>query len=112
MKNTRCEFSRRSPLASAPRASSRRGARLGASDMSMTPLNKFAHALAISAMAFLTLVDLFATQAILPSLAAHYHSTPKATGFAVNATTIGMAVASLGVAIFSSRIDRRIGVIV
>jgi hypothetical protein len=45
-------------------------------------------------MAFLTLVDLFATQAILPSLAAHYGSTPAQTGLAVNATTIGMAVSS------------------
>jgi predicted MFS family arabinose efflux permease len=75
-------------------------------------LRSFARPIAIATMAFLTLVDLFATQAILPSLAALYHSSPSATGFAVNATTIGMALASLGVAIFSSRIDRRLGVIV
>jgi len=80
--------------------------------MSNQAIRKFARTFAISAMAFLTLVDLFATQAILPSLAALYHASPSATGFAVNATTIGMALASLGVAIFSSRIDRRLGVIV
>jgi len=66
----------------------------------------------IAAMAFLTLVDLFATQAILPSLAAHYGSTPAQTGLAVNATTIGMAVASIAVALLSQRIDRRLGIIV
>jgi YNFM family putative membrane transporter len=73
---------------------------------------RFAHALAISTMAFLTLVDLFATQAILPSLAGVYHSSAMATGLAVNATTIGMAFASLGVAILSSRINRRAGIAV
>ena len=68
-------------------------------------------AAAIAAMAFLTLVDLFATQAILPSLAAHYGTTPAETGFAVNATTLGMAIASLGIALFAGRIDRRTGVV-
>ena len=80
--------------------------------MSGDTIRKFGRTFAISAMAFLTLVDLFATQAILPSLAALYRASPSATGFAVNATTIGMALASVGVAIFSSRIDRRLGVIV
>ena len=65
----------------------------------------------IAAMAFLTLVDLFATQAILPTLAARYDATPAQTGLAVNATTLGMAVASLAVAFFSRRIDRRVGVV-
>lgn len=65
----------------------------------------------IAMLAFLTLVDLFATQAILPSLAAVYRSSAMATGLAVNATTIGMAAASLGVAIFSARVDRRAGII-
>jgi MFS transporter, YNFM family, putative membrane transport protein len=65
----------------------------------------------IAAMAFLTLVDLFGTQAILPALAAHYGATPAQTGLAVNATTLGMAIASLGIAIFSRRIDRRAGVV-
>jgi YNFM family putative membrane transporter len=45
--------------------------------------------LVIGLAAFLTVVDLFATQAILPSLALHYDVTPAATGFAVNASTMG-----------------------
>ena len=65
----------------------------------------------IAATAFLTLVDLFATQAILPSLAAAYGVRPAAMGLAVNAATLGMAAGSLGVAFFSSRIDRRQGVV-
>ena len=51
--------------------------------------------LVIGLIAFLTLVDLFATQAILPSLARAYGVSPAAMGFAVNASTIGMAVAGL-----------------
>ena len=66
---------------------------------------------AIAVIAFLTLVDLFATQAILPALAAHYGTTPAATGLAVNATTAGMAIGSLAVAIFGAGINRRLGVI-
>jgi predicted MFS family arabinose efflux permease len=65
----------------------------------------------IALTAFLTVVDLFATQAILPTLAAAYGVTPAAMGFAVNASTIGMAVAGLAVALFSRRIDRRIGIL-
>src|SRR5215468_7578550 len=66
----------------------------------------------IGLTAFLTVVDLFATQAILPSLARAYQVTPAAIGFAVNASTIGMAVAGLAVAFFSHRIDRRRGILV
>ena len=44
----------------------------------------------IGLTAFLTVVDLFATQAILPSLARAYQVNPGAIGFAVNASTIGM----------------------
>jgi predicted MFS family arabinose efflux permease len=61
-------------------------------------------------LAFLTVVDLFATQAILPSLAHHYAVTPAAMGLAVNASTLGMAIAGLLVALFSARLDRRRGV--
>lgn len=64
----------------------------------------------IGVTAFLTVVDLFATQAILPALAAHYGVAPSAMGVAVNATTLGMAVSGLGVALFSARIDRRAGI--
>ena len=66
----------------------------------------------IGLMAFLTLVDLFATQAILPSLAAHYRVAPAAMGLAVNASTIGMAIAALAAGLFGSRLDRRRGVVV
>ena len=66
----------------------------------------------IGLTAFLTVVDLFATQAILPSLAVAYKVSPAAMGFAVNASTMGMAVAGLAVAFFSRRIDRRLGILV
>lgn len=65
----------------------------------------------IALMAFLTVVDLFATQAILPTLAMAYGVSPAAMGTAVNATTFGMAAASLGVAFFGHRIDRRAGIV-
>lgn len=64
----------------------------------------------IGVTAFLTVVDLFATQAILPALAAHYGVAPSAMGVAVNATTFGMAASSLCVALFSARINRRAGI--
>ncbi|MFL6820925.1 MAG: MFS transporter [Bradyrhizobium sp.] len=65
----------------------------------------------IGLTAFLTVVDLFATQAILPSLTRHYNVTPAAMGFAVNASTMGMAVAGLLVGFFSQRIERRAGIL-
>jgi predicted MFS family arabinose efflux permease len=65
----------------------------------------------IGLTAFLTLVDLFATQAILPSLTRAYGVTPAAMGFAVNSSTMGMAVAGLIVSWFSRRIDRRFGIL-
>lgn len=64
----------------------------------------------IGVIGFLTLVDLFATQAILPSLVKLYGVTPAAMGFAVNASTFGMAAASLAVVLVSHRIDRRTGI--
>jgi predicted MFS family arabinose efflux permease len=64
----------------------------------------------IGVTAFLTVVDLFATQAILPSLAAHYGVSPSAMGVAVNASTFGMAASGLLVALFSARINRRFGI--
>jgi MFS transporter, YNFM family, putative membrane transport protein len=67
--------------------------------------------LVIGLTAFLTLVDLFAAQAILPSLTRAYGVTPAAMGFAVNASTMGMAVAGLAVAYFSRRIDRKLGIL-
>ena len=70
----------------------------------------FRRNLVIGLIAFLTVVDLFATQAILPSLARAYAVTPASMGFAVNASTIGMAAAGLVVAFFSRRIQRRAGI--
>lgn len=67
--------------------------------------------LAICVTAFLTLIDLFGTQAILPSLAAAYGVSPAAMGTAVNACTFGMAASGLLVAAFSRRIDRRRGIL-
>ena len=71
----------------------------------------FLRTLVIGLTAFLTVVDLFATQAILPSLVQYYQVSRAAMGFAVNASTIGMAVAGLAVAFFSRRIDRRRGIL-
>jgi MFS transporter, YNFM family, putative membrane transport protein len=65
----------------------------------------------IGLTAFLTVVDLFATQAILPSLTRHYNVTPAAMGFAVNACTIGMAIAGLVVGFLSPHIERRLGIL-
>jgi predicted MFS family arabinose efflux permease len=65
----------------------------------------------IGAMAFLTVVDLFATQAILPALAAHYGVQPGAMGVAVNATTIGMAISSALIAWKGTSFNRRRGIL-
>ncbi len=66
----------------------------------------------IALTAFLTVVDLFATQAILPSLTRHYGVSPAAMGFAVNASTLGMAFSGLAVGYFSREIDRRKGILI
>src|SRR5271154_6304399 len=65
----------------------------------------------IGLAAFLTLVDLFATQAILPVLAKAYGVRPAAMGLAVNASTLGMALGALATAFFSRHIDRRLGIV-
>ncbi|MBZ9845715.1 MFS transporter [Mesorhizobium sp. CA5] len=64
----------------------------------------------IALIAFLTLVDLFATQAILPSLVMKFGVSRATIGFAVNASTFGMAVAGIAVALFGRGIDRRNGI--
>lgn len=64
----------------------------------------------IGAIGFLTLVDLFAAQAILPSLAQRFEATAAEIGFAVNASTIGMAVAGIAVVFFGGAVNRRKGV--
>ena len=66
----------------------------------------------IALTAFLTVIDLFATQAILPSLTRYYAVSPAAMGFAVNASTLGMAFSGLAVGYFSREIDRRKGILI
>lgn len=61
----------------------------------------------IAVIGFLTLVDLFATQAILPSLAGEYGVTPAEIGVAANSTTLGMAISGLLVGAFSANIERK-----
>ena len=63
--------------------------------------------LLIAVIGFLTLVDLFATQAILPSLAQSYGVTPAQIGLAANASTLGMAISGLLVGVFSANIERK-----
>lgn len=67
-------------------------------------------ALVIALIAFLTLIDLFGSQALLPTLVAHYGVSPAIMGFAVNASTFGMAIAGLIVALFASVIDRKLAI--
>ncbi len=66
--------------------------------------------LMIGIAAFLTVADLFATQAILPALTRSYGTTPAVMSLAVNASTIGMAASGLGVALVGRRINRRHGI--
>ena len=63
--------------------------------------------LVIGLIAFLTVVDLFAAQALLPSLVQRYQVSPAAMSLAVNACTLGMAAAGLAVALFGQRLEPR-----
>jgi predicted MFS family arabinose efflux permease len=63
--------------------------------------------LLIAVIGFLTLVDLFATQAILPSLAQSYGVAAAQIGLAANASTLGMAISGLLVGVFSASIERK-----
>lgn len=72
-----------------------------------TPTLSPGRSLLIAVIGFLTLVDLFATQAILPSLAVEYGVTPSEIGVAANSTTLGMAVAGLLVGAFSANVERK-----
>ena len=64
----------------------------------------------IAVIAFLTLIDLFGSQALLPRLVEEYGADPAVMGFAVNASTLGMAASGLTVAWFADRIDRKRGI--
>jgi predicted MFS family arabinose efflux permease len=72
----------------------------------------FLRSVVIAFTAFLSLVDLFATQAILPMLTEHYGVTPGQMGLASNASTFGMLVSGLAVGYFSNSIDRRRGILI
>lgn len=63
----------------------------------------------IGLVGFLTLVDLFAAQAILPTLAKRFDAGPSAIGLAANAGTLGMAAAGLALAFVGRRINPRAG---
>jgi len=64
----------------------------------------------IGIVSFLTLIDLFGTQALLPQLVSAYGVDAGTMGIAVNASTVGMAVAGLLVAWHADRIDRKRGI--
>jgi predicted MFS family arabinose efflux permease len=68
-------------------------------------------AIVIGLIAFFSLVDLFAAQAMLPALIQHYQVSPAAMGLAVNACTLGMAISSLATGLLSPLIDRRAGIV-
>jgi len=64
----------------------------------------------LGVVSFLTLIDLFGSQALLPRLVVAFEADAGTMGFAVNAATIGMAVSGLIVAWFADRIDRKRGI--
>lgn len=64
----------------------------------------------VAVMAFLTVVDLFAAQALLPSLATKYDASPAEMGLAVNACTLGMAIGGLAIARHGHVLPRRNGI--
>ena len=66
----------------------------------------------IALIAFFTLVDLFATQAILPRLAHAYSVSPATMGVAVNASTLGMAIGAILTGLFGDILDRRLGIVI
>src|SRR5262249_26835945 len=76
------------------------------------PLAWFFRSVVIALTAFLSLVDLFATQAILPMLTAHYGVMPSQMGLTSNASTFGMLISGLAVGYFSSSIDQRRGILI
>src|SRR5205814_1036791 len=67
--------------------------------------------LTVGLIGFLTLIDLFATQAILPTLARLYAVAPAQIGLAANASTAGMAIAGLLAGVFGDRLERRRAVV-
>ena len=64
----------------------------------------------IAVISFLTLIDLFGAQALLPQIITAYGTDAGTAGIAVNAATFGMALSGLLVAWFADRIDRKRGI--
>lgn len=64
----------------------------------------------VAVISFLTLIDLFGSQALLPQLVTAFEADPGVMGFAVNASTFGMALSGLTVAWYADRIDRKQGI--
>lgn len=64
----------------------------------------------VALISFLTLIDLFGSQALLPQLVTAFEADPQIMGIAVNASTFGMALSGLVVAWFADRIDRKRGI--
>ncbi|MEM8572288.1 MAG: MFS transporter [Pseudomonadota bacterium] len=64
----------------------------------------------VALVSFLTLIDLFGSQALLPQLVVAFEADPQVMGVAVNASTFGMAISGLVVAWFADRINRKRGI--
>lgn len=64
----------------------------------------------IATVSFLTLIDLFGAQALLPRIVTAYAVDPAIAGLAVNAATLGMAISGMAVAYFADRMDRKRGI--
>ena len=64
----------------------------------------------VAIVSFLTLIDLFGSQALLPRLVVAFETDPGTMGLAVNASTFGMAISGMVVAWFADRIDRKRGI--
>lgn len=64
----------------------------------------------VGLISFLTLIDLFGSQALLPQLVVAFDADPAVMGLAVNGSTFGMAASGLAVAWFADRIDRKKGI--
>jgi len=79
----------------------------GPAQITRPPGLSLQQSLLIAVIGFLTLVDLFATQAILPSLAEIYGVAPARIGLAANASTLGMAISGLAMGVVSARLERK-----
>ncbi|MEM1345967.1 MAG: MFS transporter [Pseudomonadota bacterium] len=72
-----------------------------------TPRDVLRRGTIVAVIAFLTLIDLFGSQALLPRLVSAYGVDAAAMGVAVNASTLGMAASGLLVGWFADRLDRK-----